>query len=458
MSERLEALYTQLCEGTLDSAGREELLSLLRDKNNRAALVDIAVYEAVVADELKLAEARGEAEAIRDKSGQLPAVRATRRVSAVKLAPARSGRVRSVAAQKSSSLGWALAAMVLLSLGAMAYLKVTQSQRVDVAVLEKLEGGATVLRGREVLSATAGMALASGDQLQVKGAALSVAYADGTRLALGTGARLALNGSSSAKVLRLSSGKLDANVTPQTSPLRLLTPHSEVTVLGTEFTLEIEKQGTRLEVNVGRVKLADVTTKAEVEVPAGKFAVAGTGKLEALPLEVKLAKLLDDFEAEKLSNWTIFALNKSKIRQKRVTPGKASAGALRVDYEVPLAEGGGGTYYNLRGRSQDWSSYSGVSFWFYGNGTGNDMAFEIMENQLPGRNEDTAERFVYEFKDNFTGWRQITARWGAFKRRNWQPGKVPNDGFTLKQVNGFDFIAGTGSGWFMADQIGLIKD
>jgi hypothetical protein len=464
MSERLEILYAQICDGSMDSAARQEFLDLMRDPKNRKEFVNIAVYEVVIADELKLSEVRGEAESIREHSGKLPAVGTARRkrISGVhRSSVRRSSRTRGGPRPSSVSTWVSIAALLMLSIGAALYLREKPEKAPEsFATLSEGSGNVSIARGAQTKKASAGEPLVAGDQISVSGGSCGIHYADGTEISVDVEAVLALSGSAESKQLELRQGKLAANVTPQKQPLKLKTPHSEATVIGTQFTVAIEKDGTRLEVNVGHVKLADLKTRESVEVPAGQFAIAGTGKLEARPINApsqQIAQLLEDFEAPQLK-WNIFTFKNSTVKQRRVTPGKIGVGAIRIDYDIPPQDGGGGSYLNLRSRPQDWSPYSGVSFWFYGNSSGHDMAFELMDNQIPGHGEDTAERFVFEFKDDFSGWRFFTAKWADFKRRNWQPAQTPNDGLTLKQINGFDFIAGPGSGWFMADHIALIKD
>ncbi len=56
---------------------------------------------------------------------------------------------------------------------------------------------------------------------------------------------------------------------------------------------------------------------------------------------------------------------------------------------------------------QDWSAYEGITFWIYGQNTGKDLLFEVNENRNPGSTKDDAERWSHQFKDDFSGWKQI---------------------------------------------------
>ena len=65
----------------------------------------------------------------------------------------------------------------------------------------------------------------------------------------------------------------------------MTTPHAEITVLGTQFTLAVSADSTRLEVKEGRVRMTRIPEGASVEVQAGYGAVAARGqKLESKPV------------------------------------------------------------------------------------------------------------------------------------------------------------------------------
>ncbi len=87
---------------------------------------------------------------------------------------------------------------------------------------------------------------------------------------------------------------------------------------------------------------------------------------------------------------------------------------------------------------QDWSKYTGMSFWLYGQNTGNDLLFEINENRNPGSTVADTEIWSYAFKDDFTGWKQFTVGFEKFIRKEIGNG-APNDGFTREEVHGWAF-------------------
>ncbi|HYE05911.1 MAG TPA: FecR family protein [Planctomycetota bacterium] len=135
---------------------------------------------------------------------------------------------------------------------------------------------AWLVAGRAVVAdaaATAPVAIAAGVAIRADGAA-TIAYADGTTIALDAGSRLALDGDAVAKRIRLDAGAIGMDVPPQASALRIASPHGDAEILGTLFTLDVAAHRTRLDVVHGRVRL---TAKggASAVVGAGEWAEAG---------------------------------------------------------------------------------------------------------------------------------------------------------------------------------------
>jgi hypothetical protein len=107
------------------------------------------------------------------------------------------------------------------------------------------------------------------------------------------GARVALEGDAvlrDVSVLRgkrvgLQSGGFVFDVPRQPQPFLVSTPHAEVAVLGTRFSVRCGAESTRIEVQEGRVRVTK-PDRASVEVKPGYFAVAGPGELAARPLPI----------------------------------------------------------------------------------------------------------------------------------------------------------------------------
>lgn len=93
---------------------------------------------------------------------------------------------------------------------------------------------------------------------------------EATTLTLRAGAEALLGGGGDAKEVELRTGELEAEVAPQRTPMRLRTPHAELRVLGTRFTLAVLGPSTRLDVSEGRVSLTRAADGASVEVGAGR--------------------------------------------------------------------------------------------------------------------------------------------------------------------------------------------
>ena len=85
---------------------------------------------------------------------------------------------------------------------------------------------------------------------------------------------------------------------------------------------------------------------------------------------------------------------------------------------------------------QDWTSFEGIRFWLYGQGTGNGLFLDLLDNRNPGSTTDDAERFVVNISDDFTGWQFFEIPFGEFVRKEIGNG-APNDGLTLAQVHGW---------------------
>jgi beta-glucanase (GH16 family) len=125
-------------------------------------------------------------------------------------------------------------------------------------------------------------------------------------------------------------------------------------------------------------------------------------------------------------------------------PGEASGNqVLEVDTDV--GSGGFAVVIHAFENSavdtwvtQDWSGFEGFSFWLYGNNTGSVLFIDILDNRNPGSISDDAERFSYEFTDNFSGWQYFEIPFSDFFRKEIVNG-APNDGFTLTEIHGWAF-------------------
>lgn len=121
-----------------------------------------------------------------------------------------------------------------------------------------------------------------GDTIRVgNSTSATVTFADGTILHLEPGTEIALQPVTNppragGKQFKLISGALSAAVAKQPTglPLLIQTPHALVTVVGTEFDLNVATNQTALEVTHGLVKMSGTSDAQPVSVAAGEFAVA----------------------------------------------------------------------------------------------------------------------------------------------------------------------------------------
>ena len=122
----------------------------------------------------------------------------------------------------------------------------------------------------------------SGDTIRVNNSGSgTVAFADGTVLHLEPGTEISFQTVAKpphpgGKQLKLLAGSLSASVAkqPPNLPLLIQTPHALVTVVGTEFDLNVATNQTALEVTHGLVKMTISGETNPVNVAAGEFAVA----------------------------------------------------------------------------------------------------------------------------------------------------------------------------------------
>ena len=172
--------------------------------------------------------------------------------------------------------GLAGAAAVLLALAVGWWL--TDRTAAVVARIVELDGAAEVVGANGTAAATVGQELRAGEQVRTIGAESTVAleYLDRTRLELSGETDVRLAAAVPAKIVRLSAGRLGAEVPPQPAgqPLELLTPQVAVVVRGTRFSTRTDGVQTRVAVEEGRVELQRPADTAAVTVDAGNVAVA----------------------------------------------------------------------------------------------------------------------------------------------------------------------------------------
>ncbi len=176
--------------------------------------------------------------------------------------------------------------------------------------------------------------------------------------------------------------------------------------------------------------------------------------LSPTPTTAPTSYMLANFESGTLSGWSAFRDSNSTISAYIVSPGAVGNYALKVNAKI--AANGWGGVQRLYSTAQNWTAYGHIAFWFYGTNTGAPLRLEVLDNRAAGSTTDTSERFVWLFKDNWSGWKHFSLPWSSFTRRtDWQPAGAPNDGFGRSQVWGFNFSVISGTETFKIDAIKL---
>ena len=161
---------------------------------------------------------------------------------------------------------------------------------VIIALLGRVQGDVQVTAPAGRRRAAAGEGLAPDEGVEALGAGSHAAleFTDGSRIELGADSGIErLAEKQGRRGVALARGTMIATVTRQPAGRTLVvtTPHAEVTVVGTQFTVTELPDSTRLEVREGRVLLKRLPDGASIEVSAGHVAVAAKGvKLESKPI------------------------------------------------------------------------------------------------------------------------------------------------------------------------------
>lgn len=131
--------------------------------------------------------------------------------------------------------------------------------------------------------------------------------------------------------------------------------------------------------------------------------------------------------------------------------------AVYVTYNVAASGswGGGPGYAGIThdfSTTQDWTSFEGFSFWWYGGNTSGEHRIEL---KTGGASPADSNRFVYAFLDDFSGWKYFTLPFSEFtKRTDYNPGAALGDTPALDQVWGYSVLLSAGvQGSFYLDQI-----
>ena len=218
--------------------------------------------------------------------GAGPELRARLRESVARLAARRRESGSKAAPSRTRKLFWTVAsaaACLTIVAGSLAY-NYYQSLRFAervVARIEKTSPGVSIRRDGRVVTAVAGMPLAVGDGIET-GEAQSVSFTyqgEETRVMLEGGSGLRLERTGEGKKLILDRGRIEAEVSPQPEgkPMAVVTPHAEMAVLGTVFSVSASEHTTGLSVADGTVRMSLPGRDSYEDVREGRVALAKRG-------------------------------------------------------------------------------------------------------------------------------------------------------------------------------------
>lgn len=95
--------------------------------------------------------------------------------------------------------------------------------------------------------------------------------------------------------------------------------------------------------------------------------------------------------------------------------------------------------------SNDWRAFLGFRFWLYGNNSGATLFVDVLDNREKYSTSDDAERYTYQFEDDFAGWQQVNVPFAKMVRKE-IGNAAPSDGLDLMQVHGWAFGSSSSAG------------
>lgn len=283
---RFDELASRCLEGALTPNEETEFLRLLDDSVQRRAFAELerinlellASLASPLPDEEMLRLVRKDAHGVASSASSQRAEAVMERVQR----PSVRHKAKTYRARGSNwGVPLGIAALLALVLGVYAVIQPRKAPVEAVATIVSVEGSAVRVVDGTHEPLTARMELAAGDTLQTNlSGEFEFAYPDGTRVAVNPGATVRLQPTGSiGKTIFVTSGAISARVKPQpaNAPMKLLSPHAEARVVGTELLLDVRKGSTRLDVTEGKVHILALESQKSIDVDAGKYAVAAAG-------------------------------------------------------------------------------------------------------------------------------------------------------------------------------------
>ncbi|MFI6876448.1 glycoside hydrolase family 3 protein [Streptomyces sp. NPDC050400] len=136
--------------------------------------------------------------------------------------------------------------------------------------------------------------------------------------------------------------------------------------------------------------------------------------------------------AEGIFTWGSDTDDNPKLEFKERADAPEGAKVLEGSYDIS-GYGGFSHDYAADQPAHDWSAHRGVRFWWYGDGSGRKLTFEIKDG---GAHGEASELWNTTFTDDFSGWKQVELPFTQFAyRTDYQP------------VGGIDHVLGLDEMW-----------
>ncbi len=246
------------------------------------------------------------------------------------------------------------------------------------------------------------------------------------------------SGGQKAVSVRRGALRVSIPAAPPGKALVFSTAHLDVQASPSVFRLIVTAASTHLLVERGTLRATRRSDGSSSLVEEGTtLECGGKGQMTTRPLCTPGGRLVADFDSHVELDWVPSRQTiRGQMLRTVARPGLQGAGALHLEYLVPKSEMVWVT--QIFPRPQDWSAYSGISFWFNGTQAQGDIILELWENKDLEQRGAESERFWYTFRDDFRGWKKFDVPWDQFKRRPFP--NTADDGFTRREMWGVCII------------------
>ncbi|MFC1671718.1 FecR domain-containing protein [Planctomycetota bacterium] len=309
-----------------------------------------------------------------------------------------------------------LAACLAIVVGGLAYnsYRARQFAARVVAHIEETSSGVSIQRRGRLVIAMIGTPIIPGDRIETtEEQSVSFTYAsEESRVRIRENTSLLLEENGSGKRLFLRRGEIEASVSPQPEriPMAVLTPHAEMAVLGTVFSVTASDDTTGLRVREGTVRMGLPGGGRHENVEEGRVALAKRGS-DQLVMPGKLVRtvriqglppgtIVRGVAAAGEDMWIYGNHGNKRVPilvcvdpatgriVRKVTPGKGFSPASCITWKEGL----------LWGFSRDGSALEGI-----------DVSTGVIARTIPLPVTKTSSRRIFDIQGN-VGWLRGTSR------------------------------------------------